>query len=62
MITECSTCLLFILSVTCVRLLDSRDISAFVWVFPTKSNANTAIGCAELAGSVTTQKNAQYAK
>ena len=47
--------------VACVRLLDSRDIRASVWVFPTKSNAKIAIGWAELASSVTTQINAQYA-
>ena len=42
--------------VACVsRLLDSRDIRASVWVFPTKSNAKIAIGCAELTSSVTTQ-------
>ena len=46
--------------VACVRLLDSRDIRASVWVFPTKSNAKIAIGWAELTSSVTTQKNAQY--
>ena len=42
--------------VACVRLLDSRDIRASVWVFPTKSNAKIAIGWAELASSVTTPK------
>ena len=56
MITECSICLLFILSVACVRLLDNRDIRASVWVFLTKSNAKIAIGWAELASIVTSQK------
>ena len=56
MITECSICLLFILSVACVRLLDNRDIRASVWVFPTKWNGNIAIDWAELASIVTTQK------
>ena len=56
MITECSICLLFILSVACVRLLDNRDIRASVWVFPTKWNVNIAIDWAELASIVTTQK------
>ena len=44
-----------------IRFLDSSDIRASVWVFPTKSNGKIATGWAELASSVTTQKNAQYA-
>ena len=42
--------------VACVRLLDSRDIRASVWVFPTKSNAKIAIGWDELARSVSNKK------
>ena len=47
--------------VACVRLLDSRDIRASVWVFPTKSNAKIAIGWDELARSVSNKKKVQYA-
>ena len=42
--------------VACVRLLDSRDIRASVWVFPTKSNAKIPIGWDELARSVSNKK------
>ena len=42
--------------VACVRLLDSRDIRASVWVFPTKSNAKIANGWDELARSVSNKK------
>ena len=47
--------------VASVRFLDSRDIKASVWVFPTKSKAKIATDWDELASSVTTQKNAQNA-